>query len=274
MKSELLKNKFGQYNSLTAEQTEVMYRLRYYSVAKTILHHLIRIGYRVCYDDDAEVHNISEARKSRIQSNIGKSNVFVAFGTSNYQASNSCMYELNYASSEWHITENLKLQQLQESSYKLSRIHNSTDSTGAAAAAATNTTVTSSRLLSAASMKKTFFSSATTTPQSDAATAAAADKAELDRPPIVTVQPKPIITLVGEEDVLSWANADFLRCTGLLGKVKYADVSQMNPDYIPNETVPTGECLIVLQQILQPLFKLLKEKNCEPTLNVLSKIAD
>ena len=70
------------------------YTKRFYSVADTILYHLIRLGYRVYFDDDADVHTMNDARRKRIQSILNKSNMVIFFADSSFQSNPSCMYTL------------------------------------------------------------------------------------------------------------------------------------------------------------------------------------
>ena len=56
--------------------------------------HLICLGYRVYFDDDAQNPIMSDIRKKRIQSMVNRSVTVIFFADSSFQNNPSCMYTL------------------------------------------------------------------------------------------------------------------------------------------------------------------------------------
>ena len=83
---------------LSDDEYDAIYDERFFSFAITILHHLIRLGYTVYFDDDADVYTMSKMQKKRIENMVNKCTIFLVLGNSKYIRNESCMYALEYAS--------------------------------------------------------------------------------------------------------------------------------------------------------------------------------
>ena len=322
---------------------DYLYEERYYSAAKTILYHLIRLGYRVCFDFDIQNRTLTDAKKDEIRKNIRKSSVFVVYGDINYLNNEICMYELKcatmYHQNEHSITSmsskvasslpmyyksnssktdlsgecspwsSKKLhsiqmnQQCQE--FGMARTHSAKEIVPfkvfkqSDISASQQTTINSSD--NSNSNNNTSSSSFTSSLKSyirsvksnlrntwnryrkDPSSHDNANANNNDENSTMNINNfhsshNKIVTLITQDNLDTFDHPyyrDFLNYTGLSHGVQYSNISQelailRNEDieFINTETLPTGDHILKIQNLLQPFLKLLTEKKCVSKLSL------